>query len=448
MARDCRTYQEKLSVFVDGRLSPKEAAAVAAHLADCPDCAALVDQMKRLNEMASATLPEVNPALLATLERRIQAEVDRLPTVDVSAPKAKARIFPIWYRYAAAAASVIIVLAIGRQWYRESGMEIVPSKTAPREMQMTKPPALGPSETLQIKPSEPAKAAPSQENRAAPMERQVQTKDEGHPAAERQPASSPVVSPSKWETEGEVRQPGTEIPKPVEPKATEQKSTDLSQSITVSSMREESGVKPEVTTPITSSEEEKAKASRTKEAVPPVGAPPAEEKSYDKQIISPQDIERMIQGAAKERPRPDVKGERSPAQQAAPAGSLHLKYVEALSAYRALRKYATGFQAAAPAEGDDSLARVEYVFQQATARPDAGSINDRATRLYLMARAQYDSYRFTKDSQAYDRASELRDSLLGLLNVWLSEGDVPDYVQGYQDEVEQWRPQAIPATER
>ncbi len=443
MARDCRTYQEKLSAFVDGRLSPKEAADVAAHLADCPDCAALVDQMKRLNEIASGALPEINPALLETLERRIQAEVDWLPTVDVSAPKGKALIFPIWYRYAAAAASIIIILAIGRQWYRESGLEIVPSQKAPQEMHMTRPPASVPSEALQMKPLEKDQVVPTRQKTAIP----VPPVTTANVTTEPRPINPPAISGAKPETEAIKSQTG--VPKPAEMEGIERGKADLSQSITVTAVPQETGAEQGEVTPSPVSETERAKAEplQKKEAVPPVAAPPPEEKSYDKQIISMQDIERLTQGAATNQPRRDAKGERSSAQQAEPAGSLRLKYVEALSAYKVPRKYATGFQAT-PAAGDDSLARVEYVFQQASARPDTGATEDRATKLYLMAQAQYDRYRFTDDSRAYNRARELRDSLLGLLDAWLNEGNAPDYARGYKDEVERWRPQAIPATER
>ncbi|MFZ2055745.1 MAG: zf-HC2 domain-containing protein [Candidatus Aminicenantales bacterium] len=64
----CERIEELLSAFLEGELSPAEKALVEGHLADCPDCASLLGDMRRAQQ-ALTGFPEVevSPGLQARL---------------------------------------------------------------------------------------------------------------------------------------------------------------------------------------------------------------------------------------------------------------------------------------------------------------------------------------------------------------------------------------------
>lgn len=150
MANDCDRFEEKLSAYLDGALGHAEMAEVAAHLEKCPACSALLDKMRRLEELASGAVTDFDDALMEKLESRIAADIERLPESAEEARPVKARIIPMWYRYAAIAASFIIVFLAGRMAFRDSmtgfpgdrsrpgGVIYTPTVTAPESGSMNK----------------------------------------------------------------------------------------------------------------------------------------------------------------------------------------------------------------------------------------------------------------------------------------------------------------------
>lgn len=64
----CERFEELLSAYLEGELGAAEKAEVDAHLAACPECAALVALMKETT-VAMAAFPEAepSPALLSSL---------------------------------------------------------------------------------------------------------------------------------------------------------------------------------------------------------------------------------------------------------------------------------------------------------------------------------------------------------------------------------------------
>ena len=48
---NCHIIRQKLNSYLDGELSPEEAARVESHLADCEVCERLKDEFVRLNEV-------------------------------------------------------------------------------------------------------------------------------------------------------------------------------------------------------------------------------------------------------------------------------------------------------------------------------------------------------------------------------------------------------------
>ncbi len=74
--KDCKKTHPLLPLYLDGSLSPREAARVEAHLKDCADARRELDELKRLREIMVA-LPE--PKLPHDLHQRIMARVQGRP---------------------------------------------------------------------------------------------------------------------------------------------------------------------------------------------------------------------------------------------------------------------------------------------------------------------------------------------------------------------------------
>src|SRR5687768_2213614 len=79
---NCGTFDEQLSNYLEGELSPGERRAVEAHLASCLRCTALVRDLDAIRADAGA-LPELSPSrdLWDGIARRIEA-----PVVPLAAP--------------------------------------------------------------------------------------------------------------------------------------------------------------------------------------------------------------------------------------------------------------------------------------------------------------------------------------------------------------------------
>jgi anti-sigma factor RsiW len=65
-ARDHRWAQPRLSDYVDGELSPREHARLAAHEAQCPDCARLIATLQALLLLLSSLRSRPGAAIAVT----------------------------------------------------------------------------------------------------------------------------------------------------------------------------------------------------------------------------------------------------------------------------------------------------------------------------------------------------------------------------------------------
>lgn len=134
MKDKCTKIQAKLSAFLDGELNPKEMAEVSAHLETCPDCAAVLEKIRRLDEMAGTAIPDFDDELMDSLTGRIMDSIDE-PEAVREKTRPKPKVIPIWYRYVAVAASIVIVFLAGRMAFKETGGNLL-SPAAPREITM------------------------------------------------------------------------------------------------------------------------------------------------------------------------------------------------------------------------------------------------------------------------------------------------------------------------
>lgn len=214
MKDQCDRIKNRLSAYLDGELSPDDMAEVSAHLESCPDCSALLEKMRQVDEMAGTAIPDFDDVLMDSLAGRIMAGIDEpKPVTEVDHPRP--RVIPIWYRYAAVAASVVIVFLAGRMAFKESGNRLL---SPPARYEIMTPAAEdtmmpyreeeGAGSPAQIaKPllaPTPEKQAPVGEHKSAPTTtakdiRELHGKQAPSAAMENMPAPATMESPSPVE---------------------------------------------------------------------------------------------------------------------------------------------------------------------------------------------------------------------------------------------------------
>ena len=104
----CDESIELISAALDGALSPEEQAKLEAHLAQCPDCKALYEDLSRIHQSLLDLPPvEVPEGLTGCIMDAVAAETARPKVVPLPQPKRSARP---WQRWAVTAAAVAVVI--------------------------------------------------------------------------------------------------------------------------------------------------------------------------------------------------------------------------------------------------------------------------------------------------------------------------------------------------
>jgi len=99
MEKSCEYIKEMLVDYADGRLSPVESNEVATHLAKCENCRRMLDALRKSLELAGVIWQD----------GLAQTNAIRIP---ISRKTRKLR----WLRYAAIAASILLVVAASVVW--------------------------------------------------------------------------------------------------------------------------------------------------------------------------------------------------------------------------------------------------------------------------------------------------------------------------------------------
>lgn len=105
---------ERLSEYLDGGLSPADAAAISSHLAACPTCAGVVADLERVIAAARA-LEDRPPA--ADLWPAIEARLTTAPRVVPLVRRSAVRRLSFTLPQLAAAAVALILLSVGATWF-------------------------------------------------------------------------------------------------------------------------------------------------------------------------------------------------------------------------------------------------------------------------------------------------------------------------------------------
>ncbi len=131
----CRACREYLSRAIDGELSERENARLEKHLASCPDCRTLGEDLRRIvNGAARLETPLPSERVWA----RIRSELTR-ETAGRAAERAGSLPKPAFWlgapalRYAGVAAVALVLIASGVLVGRRLGRETVPAGPEARE---------------------------------------------------------------------------------------------------------------------------------------------------------------------------------------------------------------------------------------------------------------------------------------------------------------------------
>lgn len=210
----CDEYSELISASLDGALSPAETEKLNAHLAQCPDCRALLEELSALHAALSDLPPVEVPS---GLTERIMAAVAAEQVLPFAPPEQKKPSIR-WQRWLASAAVLAVVL-LGtwswKPWERRTAGNVAPAAEAAQAPQVadviteTKPEAV-PQEQEEIAlqarnddldGAEPGQQAPAEEPtvRSLPADGQVSAKSAAG-TADAAPAPQPDPTPIPEET--------------------------------------------------------------------------------------------------------------------------------------------------------------------------------------------------------------------------------------------------------
>jgi len=122
MSEQRNDIEQKLSAYLDGRLTPDEIAEIETLIEANEEYARLLDRMRRLDAIAQKVMPDFDDDLMDTLEKRIIDSIEALPESSDELPlrRSQAKPIPIWYRYTAVAASIVLIMLVGRMAIEES----------------------------------------------------------------------------------------------------------------------------------------------------------------------------------------------------------------------------------------------------------------------------------------------------------------------------------------
>ena len=108
----CDEYWQLISAGLDGALSPDEEETLSAHLAQCPECKALYEELSVLHAALSDLPPVEVPADLHGRIMKAVAAEQVLPFVPLEKKKSSVH----WQRWLASAAVFAVVLAGAYRW--------------------------------------------------------------------------------------------------------------------------------------------------------------------------------------------------------------------------------------------------------------------------------------------------------------------------------------------
>lgn len=180
--RNCVEYEELISALLDGELSPEEQSEVEAHIAQCPQCAAMYDAFAAVSAVETADLPE-----------NLHTDIMNKVGMAAKAMKTQAKIVRLRRTFASAACLVVLVgtlFSIGRARPEKAANDVAGAPAVAEAPKMSMPYA------TESSASDDALVYEYTADMAAPAEPAA-------PAAPMEPAAPPMPAPMPAPPEAE-----------------------------------------------------------------------------------------------------------------------------------------------------------------------------------------------------------------------------------------------------
>jgi hypothetical protein len=185
--------RERLSAYLDGELPPAERAEVEAHLATCPECAALLADLEGVDAVARELPVEAPSGYFDSLPGRVRLRIagEDAPRAHAAAPRTGRRV-PAWTWALAAALLLAVVTPTTMSRLMRARTPLSDAPEAPAPAAPTRSPA---TETL---PERAVVAAGDDEVETARQKRREAGRgrlDQDYRAAEPEPTFAPPPPP-------------------------------------------------------------------------------------------------------------------------------------------------------------------------------------------------------------------------------------------------------------
>lgn len=450
-------YEEKLSAYLDGELTPEEMAEVAAELSSNPALGAKLDRLRELDSLSDDTLSDFDDEVLGRLERNI---MDNLDNDRTAAPEMESgesidsqkKIVPLWQRFVTIAASIAVLFLVGKMAFEETGDKSLMAPSI-RTDQLMPPPALTEETTGQGGASDADDAGMSGED--------VQEETIG--AAKRQASA---VTPD------EVRESisdATAIQAPAPPAQPPQIAMDEEADVT-REKRERANERLSLDIPLPSADEvrEKKTADARDEAEG------IQEKSRPEPLPLEDYGDQMHFNVVDNIKPVDIKAEKdaevNAAEEMAATGSSFLEKESATEMAKILPKqdslqikllpldslkdifamyvppvakddkvYLKQKTTASAGIVGETRSKMEMLLDSLAQLPGIDNDADEIESLYLKARTHYELYLATKDIQHYREAIQARDALNSLVTSELNSHPGNARIREYATDIASWR---------
>lgn len=442
MASLCAKIEEKLSTYLDGRLSDLEMAQVADHLGGCAHCAALLDRMAALDRTASESLHEFDDAAMAKLEREINERIATLPSSRDQAP-VKRNIFALWPRYAAVAASVAVLFLAGRMAYKEF---LSPTIESPKRLQAIPEPPIKLSE-----PAVPTDSASRSKDRVTFGEtlpvREISGTRKGldfnqtslpsiisksttpsTPAEDdKSITTEPAIIPDAAVGSADQTVEQTDELQEISPVTKEKAETETRAKIP--------GVTPQMSQTIIVPPEEKTDAG-----------------AADKRIVSNSSSVTTLSDRIDSQKSTALKsldverGVIETGKVSIAKNSLAELYDKTLADYQAKQREKSGISSTLynaykkrQDKPDTTLATVRMMIADLNSRPEPSTPQEQVERLYLTGRAHQQIFFATQLEPEFAQAQTCRDSAVAIIDDYLRKSPNDDHFLRLKDELAAWR---------
>ena len=405
MSPDCDKYQEKLSSWLDGQLSPTEAGELEAHLEHCAECSAIVRRLKSLSGMASEALLDIDDSVLEELEQRITDSIENLP--DQAVEQKPTRITPIWFKYAAAAAVVVLVFSIGQFAFKEPNRPLwdgAPSPSPVPVKESAEPPAVETDDAASVDGEIKIVAEDEPESREETDQLQYQAKPVRAQDKKELGKSLPTQTPAAPQAETNLKVIADDKQQFIDP--------DRAGTAPIKSTEDAEDLMAD--------EEVTVRGARSQETV--------NELTVDGiDVVSMEEAKVPIKSMAGLR----VQSDEEP-------GPLSLLYKAAVGEFVTSKKLSKA-HASMTAQSDSLPVYWYVVYDRSNEKIKPDDMAGRVEQFYITARGNYDLYRITKEESFYNRAWDLRETAIKLIEKELKEKPVDSKLHRYLEEIGAWQ---------